>query len=114
MGGSFGSGGYRFDGDAMDDFEDDFAGTDYASGGRDYDEYDDVKGGSRGDYYGAQYDDAYDAYDAYDDDFDDDYDDPPRARSARNAYDGSSCGFLRQKSDHLRFAVVCEVEGERS
>ena len=76
MGGSFGSGGYRFDGDAMDDFEDDFAGTDYASGGRDYDEYDDVKGGSRGDYYGGQYDDAYDAYDDdFDDDYDDDYDD---------------------------------------
>ena len=61
MGGSFGSGGYRFDGDAPQDFEDDFAGTDY---GGSYDDFDDRNSSSGGAYYG----------DGFNDDFDDDLD----------------------------------------
>ena len=61
MGGSFGSGGYRFDGDAPQDFEDDFAGTDY---GGSHDDFDDRNSSSGGAYYG----------DGFNDDFDDDLD----------------------------------------
>ena len=61
MGGSFGSGGYRFDGDAPQDFEDDFAGTDY---GGSYDDFDDRNNSSGSAYYG----------DGFNDDFDDNLD----------------------------------------
>ena len=78
MGGSFGSGGYRFDGDAPDDFEDDFAGTDYAPDSRDYDKYDKngrVSGPSpRGAYYGGGMN-GMNGMNGMDDDFDDGYDD---------------------------------------
>ena len=89
MGGSFGNGGYRFDGDAPQDFEDDFAATDY---GGNYDGYDDMSGNSRGsaenyygdgfndgfdDDFGGSYDDGYNGSysDGMSDDFDDGYDD---------------------------------------
>ncbi len=94
MGGSFGSGGYRFDGDAPDEFEDDFSGTDYddygysddveKSGSR-RDGYDDRRGGrnsrnergrSRDAYYGDGFaDDFDDDYDDYDDDYNGSYED---------------------------------------
>ena len=84
MGGSFGSGGYRFDGDAPDDFEDDFAGTDY---GGNYDGYDDL---NSPDSYGAYDGDGMsdDFGGGYDDEFDDDFNDgyAPNARS-RGGYD---------------------------
>ena len=94
MGGSFGSGGYRFDGDAPDDFEDDFAGTDYDNS-NDYNDHDNYKessgayngnrrGSSGASYYSdgfsddfddaeVDYDDSYNG--SYDDGFSDDFDD---------------------------------------
>ena len=116
MGDSFGSGGYRFDGDAMEDLEDDFAGTDYGSGNRDYDDFDDndryrnagnasrrqlSAGGSRRDGYGGGYDDDFDDdYDdgyngSYDDGMSDDFDDGYSAGNSRSrgGYDGYDDGF---------------------
>ena len=113
MGGSFGSGGYRFDGDAPDDFEDDFAGTDY---GGNYDGYDDLNspdsygaydGDGMSDDFGGGYDDEFDddfndgyapnarSRGGYDDGFDDDFDDgyAPNARSRGGYGDGFDDDF---------------------
>ena len=111
MGGSFGSGGYRFDGDAPEEFEDDFAGTDYGAGSRDYDDcqsydgydryadrngqagYGDRRGGSRkesyGDGFGEDFQDDFDSYDdgyngSYDDGMSDDFDDCYGAGASRS------------------------------
>ena len=113
MGGSFGSGGYRFDGDAPQDFEDDFAGTDYGGSRDKYDDFDDrrsapARAGVRGQrsaggsYYGDGfnddwgdsfaddangYDDGYNGSysDGMSDDFDDGYDE--RNARGRGGYD---------------------------
>ena len=93
MGGSFGSGGYRFDGDAKYDLDNDFAGTDYGAG---YDDFDDMSAGSgarRQSSGGGYYDDGFsddfgdDGYSGgYDDGFDDDLDDGYDTRG-RGGYD---------------------------
>ena len=84
MGGSFGSGGYRFDGDAPQDFEDDFAGTDYDGNYNDFDEKNSapVASGARGQrsaggsYYGDGFNDDFNDFnDDFSDDFGGGYDD---------------------------------------
>ena len=78
MGGSFGSGGYRFDGDAPQDFEDDFAGTDYDGNYNDFDEKNSapVASGARGQRSagGSYYGDGFnDDFNDFNDDFSDDF-----------------------------------------
>ena len=103
MGGSFGDGGYRFDGDAPDVFEDDFAGTDY---GGSYDSYDNMNTGAgkqnaAGGYYGDGFNDDFgsdtDGYDdgyngSYNDGMSDDFDDGYDSRG-RGGYDDYDDGF---------------------
>ena len=102
MGGSFGNGGYRFDGDAPQDFEDDFAGTDYGGNYDDFDGFDDRSAGGSGNaggYYGGGmndgFDDDFDGYDnayngSYSDGMSDDFDDgfsPGGSSRGRGGYD---------------------------
>ena len=102
MGGSFGNGGYRFDGDAPQDFEDDFAGTDYGGNYDDFDGFDDRSAGGSGNaggYYGGGmndgFDDDFDGYDnayngSYSDGMSDDFDDgfsPSGSSRGRGGYD---------------------------
>ncbi len=72
MGGSFGSGGYRFDGDDMQDFEDDFTETDYGP----YDDGGSYRDrGQGGSYYDDGFSDDFDDGERYDDDYNGSYDD---------------------------------------
>lgn len=88
--GGFGNSGYRFDGDDRDDFNDDFAGTDF------YDDFDDRSGMIRDEYDGGfddgldeDYDDGYGQYDdGFADDFDDGYNDYDDGYNANGQYDG--------------------------
>lgn len=74
MGGSFGSGGYRFDNDEHDEFDDDFGDTDFYDDfderSRSLDDFDDSRS-----YRDGRHSDRDDFDNGFDDDFDDDFDD---------------------------------------
>ncbi|MBQ4396255.1 MAG: VanW family protein [Clostridia bacterium] len=101
MGGGFGSGGYRFDGDARDDelesgFEEDRFEDEYDD---DYDDYDDRR---RDDYdddaFDDDFDDGYFGRGGLDDDFDDDFDDRYNRRGSSQRNRGRAASSRREDS----------------
>ena len=123
MGGSFGSGGYRFDGDERKNLSRDFAGTDYDGGMKDdfndgmNDSMSDDFNDDLNDDFSDDFDDSYGSYnepprgrggnqsrggyndglgDDFDDDFDDsygDYNQPPRGRGGNQSRGGYNDGM---------------------